>query len=47
VTVKIYENKNQQIRLIPQNKMYKPIVINNKNEFSIVGKVTGVLRWLN
>lgn len=47
VTVKIYENKNQQIRLIPQNKMYDPIVIKNKNEFSIVGKVTGVLRWLN
>jgi len=47
VTVKIYENKNQQIRLIPQNKMYEPIVINSKNEFSIVGKVTGVVRWLN
>ena len=47
VTVKIYENKNQQIRLIPQNKLYKPIVIKNKNEFSIVGKVTGVVRWLN
>jgi len=47
VTVKIYENKNQQIRLIPQNKMYEPIVITSKNEFSIVGKVTGVLRWLN
>ncbi|MCK7528007.1 MAG: hypothetical protein MZV64_65640 [Ignavibacteriales bacterium] len=47
VTVKIYENKNQQIRLIPQNKMYEPIVIKNKNEFSIVGKVTGVVRWLN
>ncbi len=47
VTVKIYENKNQQIRLIPQNKMYEPIVIEDKNEFSIVGKVTGVVRWLN
>lgn len=47
VTVKVYENKNQQIRLIPQNKMYEPIVIKNKNDFSIVGKVTGVLRWLN
>lgn len=47
VTVKIYENKNQQIRLIPQNKLYEPIVIKNKNEFSIVGKVTGVVRWLN
>ena len=47
VTVKTYENKNKQIRLIPQNKMYEPIAINSKNEFSIVGKVTGVLRWLN
>ena len=47
VTVKIYENKNQQIRLIPRNKMFEPIVIRNTNEFSIVGKVTGVLRWLN
>jgi len=47
VTVKIYENKNQQIRLIPQNKIYEPIIIKNKNEFSIVGKVTGVVRWLN
>ena len=47
VTVKTYENKNKQIRLIPQNKMYEPIVISNKNEFSIVGKVSGLLRWLN
>lgn len=47
VTVKIYEIKNQQIRLIPQNKSYEPIIVKNKNEFSIVGKVTGVLRWLN
>jgi hypothetical protein len=27
--------------------MFKPIVIKNINEFSIVGKVTGVVRWLN
>lgn len=47
VTVKVYENKNQQIKLIPQNKNYDPIVIKNSNEFSIVGKVTGVIRWLN
>jgi repressor LexA len=47
VTVKIYENKNQQIRLIPQNKNYEPIIVDNKNEFAIVGKVTGVVRWLN
>lgn len=47
VTVKVYENKNQQIKLIPQNKNYEPIVVKNINEFSIVGKVTGLIRWLN
>lgn len=47
VTVKIYENKNNQIKLIPQNQNYLPIVVKNKNNFSIVGKVTGVVRWLN
>ncbi len=47
VTVKVYEFKNQGVKLIPQNKNYSPIVIKNKEEFSIVGKVTGVLRWLN
>lgn len=47
VTVKIYENKNNNIRLIPQNKLYQPIVIESKNEFSIVGKVTGVVRKIN
>jgi repressor LexA len=47
VTVKVYENKNQKIKLIPRNEEFKPIVINDNNEFSIVGKVTGVLRWLN
>jgi len=47
VTVKIYEYKNNQVKLIPQNKNYTPIVINNKNEFSIVGKVTGIVRWIN
>lgn len=47
VTVKVYESKNQVIKLIPQNKNYDPIIIYNKDEFSIVGKVTGVLRWFN
>lgn len=47
VTVKIYEFKNRVIKLIPQNKDYHPIVVENKEEFSIVGKVIGVLRWLN
>jgi repressor LexA len=47
VTVKTYEYQNRMIKLIPQNKDYSPIVVGNKEEFSIVGKVTGVLRWLN
>lgn len=47
VTVKIYEIKNNEIKLIPQNKNYMPIVVENKNDFSIVGKVTGVVRWFN
>lgn len=47
VTVKVYELKNNVVRLIPQNQSYNPIVIENKEEFSIVGKVTGVLRWFN
>jgi repressor LexA len=47
VTVNTYELKNQVVKLIPQNKNYIPIVVKNKEDFSIVGKVTGVLRWLN
>ncbi|HMN17646.1 MAG TPA: transcriptional repressor LexA [Ignavibacteriaceae bacterium] len=47
VTVKIYENKNSVVKLIPQNKNYQAIIVKNKNEFSIVGKVTGVVRWIN
>jgi len=46
-TVKTYENKKNKIRLIPENEKYNPIEINNLSEFSIVGKVIGVLRWLN
>lgn len=41
VTVKIYENKNSIVKLIPQNKNYQTIIVKNKNEFSIVGKVRG------
>lgn len=47
VTVKVYENRNNELKLIPQNKNYQPIEIKNKNDFSVVGKVTGVIRWLN
>ena len=46
-TVKIFENKNNKIRLIPSNENYQPIEITTDREFSIVGKVVGVIRWLN
>ena len=47
VTVKTFENKNNKIRLIPSNDNYQPIEISTGKEFSIVGKVVGVVRWLN
>ena len=47
VTVKTFENKNNKIRLIPSNDNYQPIEITTNREFSIVGKVVGVVRWLN
>jgi len=47
VTVKKYFSKGNEIKLIPENDAYGPIIINEENEFSIIGKVTGVVRWLN
>lgn len=47
VTVKTLEKKAKGIRLLPENENYKPIDINDKKEFSIIGKVTGVIRWFN
>ncbi|MCA2004768.1 MAG: transcriptional repressor LexA [Ignavibacterium sp.] len=47
ITVKNYEKKNNKILLIPQNEKYEPITVTEKNNFSIVGKVIGVLRWFN
>ncbi len=46
-TVKTFERKNNKIRLIPENKNYQPIEVTGKKEFSLVGKVVGVVRWLN
>ncbi|MFN3694952.1 MAG: LexA family protein, partial [Ignavibacterium sp.] len=42
-----YEKKNGKVFLIPQNEKYKPIIVTEKNNFSLVGKVVGVLRWFN
>lgn len=47
VTVKTYENKSNKIRLVPQNKNYSPIHIDDKSDFSVLGKVSGVIRLLN
>lgn len=47
ITVKNYEKKNDKVFLIPQNEKYEPIVVTDKNDFSFIGKVVGVLRWFN
>ncbi|MCL6493279.1 MAG: transcriptional repressor LexA [Ignavibacterium sp.] len=47
ITVKNYEKKNDKIFLIPQNEKYETIVVTERNNFSLVGKVIGVLRWFN
>lgn len=47
VTVKRYFIKNNKISLLPENESYNPIEVNELNEFSIIGKVTGVVRWMN
>lgn len=46
VTVKRFSNKNGQIQLLPANKQFQPIIINNLENFTIIGKVVGVMRWL-
>ncbi len=46
-TVKTFENKNNKIRLMPANEKYKPIEVSELREFSIAGKVVGVVRWFN
>jgi repressor LexA len=47
VTVKRLEMKNNLIKLLPENDDFQPIQINEKSRFSIIGKVKGVVRWLN
>ena len=47
VTVKTFEKKKNKVRLIPENENYDPIEVDDKKEFSIIGKVVGVIRWFN
>ncbi len=46
-TVKTYELKNKLIRLLPQNSNYQPIEIKDIEHFKLIGKVIGIVRWLN
>lgn len=46
-TVKRFELINNKIRLIPENNSYTPIEVKNDDDFKLVGKVKGVVRWLN
>jgi repressor LexA len=47
-TVKRYEKtSDNQIVLIPENENYSNIIVTEENNFSLLGKVVGVLRWLN
>ena len=46
-TVKKFELINNKIRLIAENDDYKPIEIKSQDDFKLVGKVKGVVRWLN
>ncbi len=47
LTVKTFEKKKEGIRLLPHNENYEPIKIDSSKDFKIIGKVTGVVRWLN
>ncbi len=43
-TVKVFYKEKDHIRLQPRNQHYDPIIV--KDNFSILGKVTGVFRKL-
>jgi len=46
-TVKKFEFLNNKIRLIAENNSYLPIEIKKEDDFKLIGKVKGVVRWLN
>lgn len=46
-TVKKFEYVNNKIRLIPENNSYNPIDVKSSDDFRLIGKVKGVVRWLN
>jgi repressor LexA len=46
-TVKTFELRNGEIRLLPENDSYLPIEIKNTMNFSLAGKVKGIIRYFN
>lgn len=46
-TIKKFEFINNKIRLIAENNSYLPIEVKNEDDFKVIGKVKGVVRWLN
>ena len=46
-TLKRFERNQAIVKLIPENDNYQPIIVNNLSDFSIIGKVAGVIRWYN
>jgi len=46
-TVKRFEFVNNKIRLIAENNAYLPIEVKKEDDFKLIGKVKGVVRWLN
>lgn len=46
-TVKTFESRHGRIRLLPQNENYQPIEIKDNVNFSIAGKVKGIIRYFN
>lgn len=46
-TMKRFFNRDGKIYLMPENEKYSPIEIENREDFSIIGKVVGVFRTYN
>jgi len=46
-TVKKFEFINNKIRLIAENNAYLPIEVKSEDDFKLIGKVKGIVRWLN
>ena len=46
-TVKRFEKRGDGVYLVPENSSYPPIPVHYREDFSIVGKVVGVIRWYN